>query len=372
MKQFANIGKAVLIRALGIQKNYKETVLEETQFTSHCDTCQAHKLGYHIACASCPYHSTTKKICYVNERNQFGYQPRLKANALKLLLYFHFEGPDANGIIQHSSIVSAAKALHCSRKTIRHNIGLLTKYGYLYTCSDALSKQHRTVMLVDYKNYSKKAQEGGRGYFVMTKEIFETICADSNLNAIRLQLRMLLDCDSQAHTSVTQEPTIRKTYHALGRYLPRYHTRKSIQEAIKHTKMFRIQFTEDDTVISLLDHFNAKQAKKQYLNICNTTIVQYVTNIVETLKLTDPIKRNIALKKLHISPDTYQSFQQFDFTEQDFQDLASICLNYSVDYVKDCIRLAFTHVLLPGKPYTTIGALVQHICQSHYGIASVS
>ena len=119
LSSFARIGKGVLTKAIGLQKNYIEVysqgpdVLNERE--SNCSNCVIHQkkeelkmLGLeqaadqiHCFCHTCsssvwePSYTTEKR--YINEKNRYGYQPTLKSNAIKLLLLYHFLHPDGRG-----------------------------------------------------------------------------------------------------------------------------------------------------------------------------------------------------------------------------------------------------------------------------------
>ena len=119
LNNFARIGKGVISKSIGLQNNYKEVfskngeVLNEQK--SMCRDCPVHKLKeelrllglteeasqIHEKCRECSSSvwesSYTIHTRYVNEKNRYGYQPTLKANAIKLFLLYHFLQPDGNG-----------------------------------------------------------------------------------------------------------------------------------------------------------------------------------------------------------------------------------------------------------------------------------
>ena len=97
MDLFANIGKAVLIQSLGLQKNYTETASESINVIDH-DNNTCHNCKYcdiinsfdtdsdtykaaQVICESCPHKVLTTKTVYKkiyhNEKNRYGYKPRL-------------------------------------------------------------------------------------------------------------------------------------------------------------------------------------------------------------------------------------------------------------------------------------------------------
>ena len=126
LNNFARIGKGVISKSIGLQNNYKEVfskngeVLNEQK--SMCRDCPVHKLKeelrllglteeasqIHEKCRECSSSvwesSYTIHTRYVNEKNRYGYQPTLKANAIKLFLLYHFLQPDGNGFLKNISI----------------------------------------------------------------------------------------------------------------------------------------------------------------------------------------------------------------------------------------------------------------------------
>ncbi len=87
-----------------------------------------HALPVHIG--QLFYKILTKKV-YYNEKNKYGYKPRLKSNAIKLFILLHFYNPNKFGIINNVSLKDLVHYLHCNIKTIINNLDILTMYGYL-------------------------------------------------------------------------------------------------------------------------------------------------------------------------------------------------------------------------------------------------
>lgn len=107
LNNFARIGKGVISKSIGLQKNYKEVfskgaeVLNEQK--SMCEGCPVHKLKEDLrllgltdeasqihekcrGCSSAVWESSYTVTRYINEKNLYGYQPTLKANAIKLFI----------------------------------------------------------------------------------------------------------------------------------------------------------------------------------------------------------------------------------------------------------------------------------------------
>ena len=104
LSKYGRIGKAPLIRAIGIQKNHKEVIYTETheldRIASGCFSCpnynnidfleylpeEVQKVAINC-CEHCP-HAVYKTVThesykYINEKNMVGSSPRLKSIYLK-------------------------------------------------------------------------------------------------------------------------------------------------------------------------------------------------------------------------------------------------------------------------------------------------
>ena len=189
LDNFTNIGKAVLIQALGIQQNYTTIIDSSVEVTDYsndnCSTCKYKAIIesfssdndiYKMAidnCNNCPHRilttkNVTKKI-YHNEKNRYGYRPMLKSNALKLFMLLHFYHPDRFGIIKEINIKELASILKCNIKTIWNNLDILSSYTYISyskTSSSIIS-----LLINDYENYYLPANKNGRGFLVLSKEL---------------------------------------------------------------------------------------------------------------------------------------------------------------------------------------------------------
>ena len=154
LNSFARIGKGVISKSIGLQKNYKEIVTQNADVLNEqkslCESCPIHKLKedlrlldltqeaekIHEKCRECSSSvwEPSYTVHYVNEKNRYGYQPTLKANAIKLLLLYHFLQPDGNGFIKNVSIKALADKIGCTVATIHASNQVLAEYNYCYTC----------------------------------------------------------------------------------------------------------------------------------------------------------------------------------------------------------------------------------------------
>ena len=149
IRNYASIGKAIIIQAVGIQRNYSENVtIKIDKEKTGCISCPYAEFPNAEKCAVCEKRCFITEKKYINEKNKYGTKNRLKINALKMLIYFHFLHPDSNGLIKNVSIKELAQTLHCDERTVTNNIKLLQDYGYIYFSKSFSGK--RNIMLVDY------------------------------------------------------------------------------------------------------------------------------------------------------------------------------------------------------------------------------
>lgn len=285
--QFCNVGKAILIRSLGIQKNYKEILSD----------------GH---------------IVYNNEKNYFGYQPRLKRKSLLLLLYLHFLGPDKQGFICHVDLKKAAETLNCSKQTIKNNLSYLVKYGYILC-----SKDGSTICLTEYKNYYLDAKHGGRGYFVLSWKCFLELLKVSTIIELRILLRSMLFCDDKK--DVGNGTVVKKSYREINRCVRYPLTKKQIRTTLEQNKMMIVKSGNNDIQICTKREFVGKLQKK---NMIEKNMVQlqffacdFNSRYHGNIKFTEAEKYNLSSLMLEYSE------------KEVYEALETIFLNYS--YIKE-------------------------------------
>ena len=250
MDNFANIGKAVLIQSIGLQKNYIEVKESETSVIDYnnaaCTDCKYKAFIQAFApdseaylsacetCRNCPHKIFTQKTeykkIYHNETNRFGYKPRLKTNAIKLLLLLHFYHPDRFGIIKNIDIRELAEHLHCDIKTVKNNLEILNRYAYVtYARTDSYII---TLCLNDYTSYYLPARQGGRGFIVLSKKLLSQILEIDTLVTLRIYLRQLISIDN-LNAKGGPFTAISNTYKDLKRFLPEYCKPNNIRKAVQ-------------------------------------------------------------------------------------------------------------------------------------------
>ena len=253
---FKPIGKAVLHRAIGLSENYtmdENIRLLTPAVPEQCIGCEQYKercayadfpqsAQYNdavSACRKCQYGKTLeintvikprllekeKKKRYVNEKNRYGYAKRLKLRSVLLFIAYHMIVSNSNGILRNVSISDLADLLKCSKRAIRYNNQILSEEGYIYI-SNGIDGEHINVCLPEYKSYFLPAQEGGRGFFTMSKELFTALCEIKQTTALRIVLKTLLSMETDVLSM--NEPRL-ESYVQIRRYLPDYCKRNIVQ-----------------------------------------------------------------------------------------------------------------------------------------------
>lgn len=270
LKEVAKVGKDVLIKIAGVAENYKKEVIVE-DFSSCPSSCPFHALSDEVKrgyCAQhCPVVKKTVKVVYVNEKHRYHLEineelQEKKLSKLKLLqhLLLHFLA-DSNGFIMHASASEIASLLHCSVRTVKDNFKSLKSFNlidYHQINADLFS-----VYLVDYQNYHKTKEEGGKGYIQMAKEFLFALIELKDVNAIRLCLRQLLKYDDDVVLKGKNHGVY--TYEDLKRFMPKnLRYKKAIQKVIEKTKkVFDVMFEGYAAVFKLKEEYNGKIQKSK-------------------------------------------------------------------------------------------------------------
>lgn len=382
MDKFANIGKAVLIQTLGLQKNYIEIAQETTPVIDYnnaaCAECKYKAMldsftpdsdtfnNAAKACQTCPKKAITQKTVYKkiyhNEKNRYGYRPRLKSNAIKLFMLLHFYHPDRFGIIKEINIDILAKQLDCDVKTVKNNLETLKKYTYISYCR--ISAHHITLCLCDYENYYLPASQGGRGFFVLSKELLAQLLDLENLLSLRIHLRELIEIDNlNAKGPFT---AVSKSYQDIKRILPDYCKPCNIREAIKNQEhIFNISFKENSVRFEIREQFNARKQKKdcyyQYILLFknfmkefNETAAYVNSNNVHTEKFSE----------FFIKPDVFKQKKDFSYRliqirDYEFEDLAQLALQYSYEIVLSAFSQIYKTYIMQERRIVNLGGLLR-------------
>lgn len=385
LDNFTNIGKAVLLQAIGLQKNYteiKESTVEVIDYNNAaCSDCKYRAILNAFepnseaceaaleACKNCPRKvfttETIYKKVYHNEKNRYAqnsYKPRLKANAVKLLLALHFYHPDRFGIIKNIDIRELASLLECDIKTIRNNLCILNKYSYItYSKPDTYLI---TVYLNDYENYYLPAKKGGRGFFVMSFELFKQILKIRTLVTLRIYLRELIDIDN-LNISGGPFTAVSKSFKDIKQSLPDYCKPHVIKKAVQQeNEIFDITLKEFSVRFEIKDEYNSKQQKEKCYNYYIEKFTAFISEFNNTA---------VSLNVNNIKPEKYAFYFDAVPTEyyhllhlKDFEieDLAMLSIQYSYDTVLYALSSVYKTYILNDRKINNLGGLVRTVINS--------
>ena len=375
LDNFANIGKAVLVQSLGLQKNYIEITsgcVEVINYdTPACDDCKYCSLiksfspdseAYNVAvnvCKNCPDKQlitkpVTKKV-YHNEKNRYGYRPRLKSNAIKLLLVLHFYHPDRFGIIKDLNIDDLSVFIRCDIKTIKNNLNTLMQYGYISYCKT--SARTVNLLITDYDKYYLSAQQGGRGFFVMSKELLMKILNIDNILSLRLQLRQLLEIDNlNAKGPFT---AVSKTFKELKLSLPEYFKPCNIKNAIcNDNSIFDISFKEKSVRFEIKDCFNCRQQKLECLDQYMSMFHNFVSEFNETVAYVNT-NNSVSHKYAAFFDDEHSFYRLLKIRDFEYEDLAQLALQYSFDCVILALSQIYKSYIMNERKILNLGGLIR-------------
>lgn len=389
MKPFCNIGKSVLAKALGLQKNYVDVV--ETTYevideeVSGCDSCrwkairEAVSTGDELykeceaACATCPNRTmkteySYKKV-YLNERNRCGYKPRLKTNAIKLLLALHFYDIDRFGLIRSVDLTELARTIKCDIKTVYNNLNLLKDYQYI---SYTKTMPHCVnLYLPEYEDYFKPAASGGRGFLVLSRANFEELLHISSINTLRITIRQLMEFDRLGN--VQEGRTLEKSYHDMRLYLPNYCKRNVIQKAASAVSMFATEIKNNLIKFVMRPEFNAKQQKEEQVHFYEQKLTSFYQDFaaeVEELNtyIHNPLESRYSGFFESVEPKEGE-YRRFPLDSTDILDLAYLCLQYSYHVVLEALRTIYKTYVMKYKQIENLGGLVRTVINAMYKAA---
>lgn len=390
LNSYARIGKAVITKAIGLQKNYKE-VYEKSEDKlnenkSGCHNCEICKLKCQFSslgltevsdalqeqCKTCSHavweSVYTTHVEYINEKNRYGYQPTLKANAIKLFITYHFLQPDALGFIKNVSIKELADLLGCTPATIRFSNEILSSYGYCYFCESGISNNHINILLPEYKNYHKPASEGGRGYINLSSSMLSELLSVDHLNTLRLTIKGILEVDNASIYDVANPnlTDVTSTFDKLRGFLPSYCKPNVIRKALEQgDAIFQYSFSDSSVTFSIKQEYSKKNMRKAMLSESEQEIKDHVDSLNDALELannqepsTDAERTQALLTMFSIG--SFCKYPAIILHNDDYSDLASMCVQYNMDMVKQAISCVYNDYIARRRPVESFGALIRH------------
>lgn len=389
LSSLARIGKGILSKAIGLQKNYKEilvntgSVIDRTATGCHrcpyympsstvSDTLDRFISSSDPVCAQCSQavYKTTRKVrtVYINEKNKYGYQPTLKCTSIKLLILYHFAQPDENGIIKNINIKEIAKYLGCTVPTVRSCNKILQQYGYCYISNSGIYDNCINILLPEYKNYHKTAAEGGRGYITMSSDMLYSLLSIKYLMPLRLNIKGILEVDNARLTGADSTCVI-STYKRLRGFLPKYCKNNVIRAALKNNSsdIFETSFTNNAVSFVIKDSFAPVKLREELLSYNKTQIIDYVSDINDNLEMlsfsinkSDPEK--IDKYKSILSEQGIQIVKETPYislNQSDYRDLAALSVQYNIHMVMTAIKQIYNNYIVHRHPIDNFGALAR-------------
>lgn len=387
LDNFTNIGKAVLIQALGIQKNYTtiiENTVEVVDYSNpSCSSCKYKAIienfdkdsdMYKTAstyCEDCPNkllttQNVTKKV-YHNEKNRYGYRPMLKSNALKLLLLLHFFHPDRFGIIKNVDTREIAQKLNCNIKTVWNNLEILSSYTYIsYSKTDTYSIN---LILNDYENYYLPAHKNGRGFLVLSFDLLNKIILLDSLVTLRIYLRELINLDNANLKG--QASVDHKTFKDIRQVLPAYCKPCIIKKSIENasTDIFTTSINNNIIRFEIDKRYIAKNQKTILLQETTDKLKKFIIDFNSVIP---------EVNSGEIQPEKYNSFLPVDYDmvyyklisikKDELDDLANIAIHYSYDLMMLALSNVYKQYILFDKPIKNLPGLVSSIVRSQLDI----
>lgn len=386
LDNFTNIGKAVLIQALGIQKNYT-TIVENTvevvdYSNSMCSSCKYKQIintfdkeseiykSASTYCNNCPNRilttqNVTKKV-YHNEKNRYGYRPMLKANAIKLLLLLHFYHPDSNGIIRDLDANELAVNVGCNVRTIWNNLKTLQEYTYI-----SYSKNEYgliSILLNEYENYYLPANKGGRGFLVVSKELYKKLCNIKSLVSLRIFIRELLSLDAPELKG--QASIDYKNIRELRNLLPAYCKPSVIREKLSvESDIFTISFKDDVVRFQIDKEFIPKNEKTRVHDEYAESLEKFIWEFNQNVAYVNSGGISPACLSDFFTMKNRQSaasFKPMMLTDIEIDDLASLSLHYSYDIVVNALSVVYREYYMYQKTVNNLGGLVSTIIRSEF------
>ena len=385
MRRFAPIGKLLLKRAVGLQRNFKEieyeTVSKLDEQASGCFACPNYSLKavfewhpeseqYQNACRICEgcasrvyKEELVEKVTYVNEKSRYAGEPghyicTLKTNAIKLLLVLHMMHPNRWGHIMKLPVNKVKQILGCDRKTVCANLEKLKHYGYVdYVNNHGLLN----VVLNGYENYFKTAREGGRGFLTLSSALVEELLDIRELTTMRIFLQQLVEADD--HGQVEQK-VIKKSYQELLRGLPEYckptHIKKSLLQH-QDNQIFDLKI-EDKVTFCLNKKFDAKQVKEALIRESREDLVSYVAQLNDKFEKINEgeLQPEFCLPDIfHNRKSVEKEYVPFVISATAFTDLAKMCWQFSIYEIMDTLNYVYVNYKLKNEPIKNLAGLVR-------------
>lgn len=385
---FGSVGKSVIIRAIGLQANFKDNSDKLDEKASGCFSCphflvkEKYKKNsgceeYESADSACV--KCTKKVYiskYVNESNRYGYSHPLSLCAIKIFLYLHLLSPTSIGVVGGVHVPTIARELKCSEKTVHSCLRNLQEYGYIYYRRDQ-ERGCYLIILLEYQEYFKPAAKGGRGYFILSRQLFEKLIKVNQLNIMRLYIRMYLNIELNRQKYPKREP-IRKDTKSLAElrnYLPAYLKPCNIIQMISvESDIYNIEIREKIT-FTLGPSLYGADIKKQILKENEERLLIHIFETDNILSeryrcwMPEDAVPTYLMQTVENMVKT-KVIAQVAVSEKDIQDMVQMSVQYSFEHVI-CVLHQIWETNLVGSLYGKYGAIMRNMIEQEISNTAV-
>lgn len=352
------VNTAAIITAIRCQKNYYRTDVVTTDIVdpdaSNCYICPFYKKN-----ANCDHECNQKQFIrkqvrtYINERNRFGYKKELPALAIKLFLYLHFLRSDRHGYLR-LEVNETSEVLSCSRRSVVRNLETLSRRGYISYAKGVFAGTYQVFLLSASEN-KKTAAQGGRGYFVLSYDMFQILLGCKTINELRLQLRGVVSTlEGTTKNQILQETS----YADVKRMLPAYATKKFIRNTITSEhflQMFGVKLSKEHSFfyITMKEEYNPIRIKADKVANARNSIEDVMNQMNASITKTNKkFKTHVPLLSL---------------TKEDIQDVAKISLQLPISCITQALSRFHESYVKRGERVRSVGAMVRTIAWDIYG-----
>lgn len=362
MKIYATVSRAHIYQAIGLRDRYKEY-----KHSDECSGCPYRDDNNFDSCIRCG----KLKVNYINDANRFGFRHRLNANSLKILLYLHFLNPDKKGRVQ-ASIFDLCDKIGCCRACITDNLNRLTKYGYISVFKNSPTVFYITIN--DYEQLYLPAKEGGRGYYVMSSDVFEQLKNISNVTSLRIYLSELLSLDSAE--SKGQATAEERKIVDIRRYLPAYCKRNVIIKKLDENKLyngdgfmtFKHETGSKVLRIELNPKYKAILNKENMINSMEERVYDFISSFNRNV----PFYNNrlpVETKMIHIFNEISTSNASIITADYILHgtfvtDFSGMAVQYGFDLVTSSFIKMYNDYIIPNRLIKNPGGLLRTIVES--------
>lgn len=296
-------------------------------------------------CKNCKSKKLIKKIetTYINEKNMYGTPRPLKKYALLLFIYLQFRFPDQHGFVE-LDVKDAAEFLGCDAKTVKNNLHLLSSRNFIAYQKGGYPG-HYYIFISKYEEYFKNASGYGKGYLLITKEIFSDLIQMPTINHIRACLNAYINDSKKLEHRYN---TIEK----LKYNLPNYVTKKELLD-FYDSKMFQHLFSIDkDNIHSIRIKVNGLSP----IETANKLIADCKTAIESTL---EKINTRSDQSYAKINGETILRYPPFMIRNSEIKALSKIGRQYPISGVTFVLEKIYQEYIVPNVPIENLEALTR-------------